>query len=116
MNPLSILSSIVSPITGYFTKKTEAKRAIKEKQIERLKSADDAVAEWEMIQAESGKHSWKDEFWTIILSIPLILCFFPSMVPVVESGFEALEGMPEFYQYWLGVAILSSFGVRLAKR
>jgi len=113
---LKLLAGLVSPITGYFTKKTEAKKAVALSNIDRLKNSDNALAEWEAIQAEGGKHSWKDEFWTIILSVPLILCFFPAMVPVVQEGFEALKGMPDFYQYWLGVAILSSFGVRLAKR
>ena len=74
------------------------------------------IAEWEAIQAEAGKYSWKDEFWTIILAIPLVLCFIPSMVPIVNAGFAALQEMPEFYQYWLGVAILTSFGIKFTKR
>lgn len=109
-------SSLVSPVTNLVGKVNDNKTKIKERQINRLVNAEDKLAEWEMIQAESGRFSWKDEFWTIILSIPLVLCFFPDYVPFVQAGFEALKTMPSFYQYWLGVAILSSFGVRLVKR
>lgn len=112
----NVLSSIVSPVANYFSKRSDNKTAVKTKHIERLASADDKLAEWEAIQAENGRHSWKDEFWTIILSIPMILCFIPEFVPNIHAGFKALEEMPDFYQYWLGVAVLTSFGVRFTKR
>jgi hypothetical protein len=112
---LNIFATLVSPITNFFTKRSENKTNIKLKQIDRLKNADDATSEWELIQAENGKHSWKDEFWTLILAIPLVLCFIPDYVHYIEDGFAVLQTMPEFYQYWLGVAILTSFGVRIFK-
>ena len=111
-----IATGLVSPITNYFGKKNDNKTKVKQQQIQRVMNSDDQVAEWEAIQAENSGHSWKDEFWTIILSIPLVLCFIPDYVEYIEAGFEALESMPEFYQYWLGIAILTSFGVRLTKK
>lgn len=107
---------LVSPVANTVTKINNNKTEIRKRQIDRLVSAEDKLAEWEIIQAENSRHGWKDEFWTIILSIPLILCFFPSCVPIVKAGFEAIKDMPTFYQYWLGVAILSSFGIRTLKR
>jgi len=111
-----IVVGIVSPVTNFFTNRNENKTKVKQQQVQRLMNSDDKVAEWETMQAESGKHSWKDEFWTIILSIPAIGCFFPDYVIHIENGFKALETMPDFYQYWLGVAILTAFGIRIAKR
>lgn len=116
MNPLTILSKVISPITNYFGKRNDNKTKVKIQQIERIKNADDSLAEWEKIQAENGSHSWKDEYWTVILSIPAIGCFFPDYVIHIENGFTALSLMPDFYQYWLGVAILTSFGIRIVKR
>jgi len=110
-----IVSGVISPVTNHFTKKNDNKTKIKLQQIERLKISDDALAEWESIQAENGRHSLKDEFWTIILSVPLVMCFIPDYVQYIKAGFIVLEEMPDFYQYWLGVAILSSFGVRFMK-
>ena len=117
MNPLtSFFTSLISPVTNLFVKRNDNKTKIKEKNIQRIMNSDDKLSEWEAIQAENSGHSWKDEFWTIILSIPLVLCFIPEYVTYIEEGFVALESMPEFYQYWLGIAILTSFGVRLAKK
>ena len=42
----------------------------------------------------------------------LCAAFFPSMVPVVMSGFEALDSMPEWYKGFLGAAVAASFGLR----
>lgn len=114
--PIPIIGGLIDGVIGIFKRRQDRKLTETKGKIERLQSADDAVAEWEKIQAESGMHSWKDEYWTIILSIPCILVFFPDMVPHIKAGFNALEDMPEFYQYWLGVAILTSFGIRIVKR
>ena len=111
-----LFSNLISPVTNLIGKVNDNKTKIKESQIKRLENAEDKLAEWESIQAENGRFSWKDEFWTVILSVPLVLCFFPDYVSFVQNGFEALKTMPDFYQYWLGVAILTSFGVRLTKR
>lgn len=111
-----IASGIISPITNLFVKRNDNKTKIKQQQINRLENAEDKVAEWEKIQAESGSHSWKDEFWTIVLSVPAIGCFIPGGAEIMIEGFKALEIMPEFYQYWLGVAVLTAFGIRIVKR
>ncbi len=111
-----LLSGLISPVTNYFTKRSEQKTAITQQNISRVMNAEDSAAEWEKIQAESGKHSLKDEYWTVILSIPAIMAFHPKGAEWAMSGFAALSTMPDFYQYWLGVAILTSFGIRIVKR
>jgi len=116
MGFFSFISSIFEPVTKTVTKINDNSTKIKERNIERIMNADDKVAEWEMIQAESGRFSWKDEFWTIVLSMPLVGAFFPQLVPYIEEGFRVIQGMPEFYQWWVGVAILTSFGVRAIKK
>jgi len=54
----------------------------------------------------------EDEWFTILFSVPCILAFFPSMVPVVMQGFNALDGMPDWYKGFLGAAVAASFGIR----
>lgn len=70
---------------------------------------------WEKIQAKNAGDSWKDEYWTVVLSIPVILCFVPFMVEYIEASFVALSSTPDWYQYLIGAAILSSFGIRVGK-
>ena len=74
-------------------------------------------ADWEKIMAQGSQNSWKDEWLTILFSIPLILVFTGDWGrEVVENGFTALETMPEWYQYTLGVIVAASFGVRSATK
>jgi hypothetical protein len=72
--------------------------------------------DWDLEMAKGSQTSWKDEWLTILFSIPLILAFIPGMEEVVANGFEQLKGMPEWYQYSLGVIVAASFGVRSATK
>lgn len=67
---------------------------------------------WDIIQAEGAKNSWKDEYLTIILSIPAILCFVPGMQDHVYNGFTALQQAPEWYLLAFGTMVAASFGMR----
>ncbi len=108
--------ALFGPVVNYFTKRSENQTRIKEKNIDRIVNAEDKMAAWETIQAESGRYSWKDEFWTIVLAIPMIGCFVPGGEVIMIDGFKALKNMPDFYQYWLGIAVLSAFGIKMVKR
>ena len=82
-----------------------------------MKSAATSEAEWEKIMAQGSQSSWKDEWLTILFSIPLILSFCGEWGrKIVEDGFIALQGMPEWYQYTVGVIVAASFGIRSATR
>ena len=82
-----------------------------------MKSAATSEAEWERVMAEGSRDSWKDEWLTLLFSVPLILAFFGDWGRViVEQGFLALEVMPTWYQYTLGLIVSASFGVRSASK
>ncbi len=80
-----------------------------------LLSEKTSVADWERIMAEGAKSSWKDEWFVVILSIPLILCWIPGAEGWVDRGFAQLNKAPDWYFYSLGIAISASFGVRGAQ-
>ena len=82
-----------------------------------LLSKETSVADWERIMAQGTQNSWKDEYLVGLFSIPLILVFTGEKGrQIVAEGFVALESMPEWYQYTLGVIVAASFGVRSATR
>jgi hypothetical protein len=110
-----IVGGLVSPITGFFAKKNDNKTALRQQQITRIMNSENKEGELETILSEGMRYSWKDEYWTIVLSIPAIACFFPAASPHIEQGFLVLKSMPEYYQYWLGVCVLTSFGLRIKK-
>jgi hypothetical protein len=73
--------------------------------------------DWDLKMADASASSWKDEWLTIIFSVPLVLSFCGDWGRgVVSDGFEALATMPEWYQYTLGVIVAASFGVRSATK
>ena len=62
--------------------------------------------------ADATVDSWKDEFALIVLLLPAILVFIPSMTEYIRVGFEVLNTLPEWYQYLLFIAISASFGIK----
>tara|TARA_R110000751_G_scaffold59911_3_gene125458 strand:+ start:1450 stop:1827 length:378 start_codon:yes stop_codon:yes gene_type:complete len=115
------LSNLISPVTNligsYMKNKAEEKQAIHKAKLTVIKND----ADWETKMADASASSWKDEFWTIVLAIPVFMVGYAiaandvTVIDRVALGFEALSGLPEWYQYLLFIAISSSFGIRGAK-
>ena len=89
--------------------KIEAETSLMEKQIA-------GEIEWDVAAQKNSKESWKDEYLTILFSIPLLLCFLPFTVGYVERGFEALAMTPDWYRYTLGIIVSASFGIKGATK
>tara|TARA_A100000172_G_scaffold47618_1_gene29667 strand:+ start:706 stop:1089 length:384 start_codon:yes stop_codon:yes gene_type:complete len=87
----------------------KAKTSLMEKQIK-------GEVDWDIEAIKNTKGSWKDEYLTILFSIPLLLCFLPWTVGYVENGFVALSKTPDWYKYTLGVIVSASFGIKGASR
>ncbi len=89
--------------------KIEAETSLMEKQIA-------GEIDWDVAAQKNSSGSWKDEYLTILFSIPLLLCFLPWTVEYVERGFAALALTPEWYKYTLGVIVSASFGIKGATK
>jgi hypothetical protein len=72
--------------------------------------AQNAEIEWDLSSNQQMKGSWKDEWLTLLLSVPAIYAFIDPQAVLV--GFQALEAMPIWYQTSLGVVVAASFGYR----
>jgi hypothetical protein len=80
-------------------------------------SAATSEADWEKVMAEGSRDSWKDEWLTILYSVPLVLAFCGEWGRVVVTdGFAALNEMPDYYRYTLGAIVSASFGIRGATK
>lgn len=55
---------------------------------------------------------WKDEFWTVVISMPLILAWCPWTADWVTHGFETFATMPDWYQIAFGICVSSAFGFK----
>lgn len=104
----ALIGPVVNLVGGHFERKAEEKRAVHDRKMESIKQD----ANWENIHANNANDSWRDEFFTVLFSIPLVACFIPALVPYVRDGFEVLETMPEYYRAMLAALVASSVGVR----
>ena len=111
---------IVSQILGigqtYLETTAKKKQAQTEAEIQVLKKATESEQDWRRLMSEGSHTSWKDEYWTIVLSIPAIMAFIPSMQEYVKEGFEALNNAPDWYMWSLLTAIAASFGLRAVSK
>lgn len=113
---IPILSEVVGGVRDWVKGKQEIKKAKVDGEIAVTKKAAEDLASWEQLHAKGSQSSWKDEFWTIIFSIPLVLAFID--IPgfngpqIAKDGFAAFKEMPEWYQYTLVTMVLAAFGIR----
>lgn len=61
---------------------------------------------------EQMAFTWKDEYLTIIFTVPAVLVFFPGMADYVKEGFLALKETPTWYQILLVLVAASGLGLR----
>ena len=113
-----ILNPIGSLVDGWQKRKTAQlesdlaiNKAVTDAKINQLATAQQADIAWENTALTNS--GWKDEWFTVVLSIPLIMCFIPGMDVYVRAGFAALQAnTPDWYQWSLLVAISASFGYK----
>ena len=107
-NPLTKI--IAEKTFGAISHKLQKDKIVREKEL-------DAVSQISIEQIKQQEHSWKDEWLTVLFSVPLILAFCGEWGrQIVSDGFTALEAMPEYYQYTLGTIVAASFGMRGAAK
>ena len=71
--------------------------------------------DWDLAQATASENSWKDEWLTVVFTLPIIFLLFGEEERV-NTFFIALSNCPEWYQYLLGTIVAASFGFRGAAR
>jgi len=117
-----MLQNLIGPIAqlagGWLKNKAAEKQAKHEARMSMIQND----ADWESKMADASANSWKDEWFTVILSIPLLLIGYAvtvddvTIIERVKAGFQALEELPEFYQYLLFMAVSASFGIKGADK
>ena len=117
INPIaSVVGSLIESKVEKQRGKTKVAIAKAEAEAEVYKQTSLQEGNWDKIMAQGSQQSFKDEWLTILFSLPLILAFIPGAEGIVQNGFEQLEMMPTWYQYSLGVIVAASFGVRSATK
>jgi len=119
---MSIFTALLGPVADlgktYLSNKAAEKQAKHEAKMNVIQND----ADWESKMVDASANSWKDEFWTCILAIPIFMVGYAivvndmSVVDRVQKAFATLNELPEWYQYLLFIAISSSFGIKGASK
>lgn len=61
-------------------------------------------------EKQGGPARWMDEFWSVVLAIPMLLSFFPYAQDFVSRGFVILAQAPGWYLGAVALSIAWAFG------
>lgn len=110
---ISLISTVFSGWMGARKVKAEGKVKIAEATVAAKVRKIDANSAMDAEAVKGMAGSWKDEYLTILMSIPVIMCFIPDLADHALRGFEILAKTPEWYRWaFLGI-IAASFGLRV---
>lgn len=99
------------------TAKVEGKIRLDEAKVEAkvIKQQKDADAfnDIDLITVKNQIHTWTDEYFKVVFTLPLILMFIPPLQPYIISGFTAFsEHTPDWYKYIIYGIAVSELGLR----
>lgn len=108
-----MIGRLIGAVGGLATTYLDGKVAVQKAKAEiKVKQATGEI-DWDIEAIKAAQNSWKDEWITLLFSIPLILAFCGEWGnQIVQAGFTALEAMPVWYQYSLGGIVSASIGMR----
>jgi len=119
---VSLMSTLLSPVAEiagtWMKQRGDEKQAKHQAKMQVIQNG----AAWEAKMADASASSYKDEFWTVVLAIPIFMIGYAiamddtAVIDRVALGFEALNALPEWYQYLLFLAVSASFGIRGADK
>jgi len=107
-----MIGKIISSIGGLAASIIDSKTQLKLTEAEIKKKQLTGEIDWDIEAIRATQNSWKDEWITLLFSIPLILAFCGDWGnEIVQAGFTSLEAMPTWYQYSLGGIVSASIGM-----
>ena len=109
-----MIGAIINSLSGLATSIIDGKTQIKLTEAEIKKKQLTGEIDWDLAAIKATENSWKDEWITLLFSVPLVSSFIPFAwaEDLVANGFAALEAMPQWYQISLGGIVSASIGLR----
>lgn len=114
----ALIGPVAGLVTDWLSGRREKSQAKHTAQMQVLSN----TALWEAKMAEATNQSWKDEWFTVLLSMPIVAIIYgvvvddPEIIERVGLAFSQLNALPEWYQYLLFLAVFASFGIRGADK
>lgn len=112
------IGAVAEVVKEWFTNRREESKAKHEQKLEAIRT----TASWEELMAGASATSWKDEWFTVLLSGPIVAIVWGigmndmDIIERIGFAFTELDKLPDWYQYLLYVAVTASFGIRGADK
>ena len=117
---LNLVPTIIKGVVDVVKTKTETKKLMAEAEQTHVRKMAEGEIDYAIATQKNMQSSWRDEWFTIILSIPLIIVFAaiflnkPEWITKLKEGFITLDELPDWYIWALLAAIASSFGLKVS--
>jgi len=114
----SLIAPIAELLGTILKNKKDESLAKHEAKLEIIKN----TASWEQLMANASSTSWKDEWFTVLLSAPIVVLVWGismddvTVIQRIGFAFTELDKLPDWYQYLLFMAVSASFGIRGADK
>jgi hypothetical protein len=117
---LNLVPTIIKGVVDVVKTKTETKKLMAEAEQTHVRKMAEGEIDYAIATQKNMQSSWRDEWFTIILSIPLLIVFAaiflnkPEWITKLKEGFITLDELPDWYIWALLAAIASSFGLKIS--
>ena len=114
-----LATTVLKGVVDVVKTKTETKKLLAQAEQTHVMKMAEGEIEYNLQAQKNMGDSWRDEWFTIILSIPLIIVFGAvffnrlDWIEKLKDGFIALDELPDWYIWALMAAIASSFGLKV---
>lgn len=113
---IPFIGAIIGGVTGFLNKRQDRKMAESSAQAKLVQSKQDNNAaiqfsdsEWEALSKRGENESWKDEYVTIIITLPIPLILIGAIAAAFTGDTKLLEGVNT------GIANLAALGLNMGE-
>jgi hypothetical protein len=115
----SLLGTVAKGAVDVIKTRTETKKLMAEAEQTHIRKMAEGEIEYAIASQQNMQSSWRDEWFTVILSVPLLIVFGAiffgkyEWIDKLKEGFQTLDSLPDWYIWALMAAIASSFGLKV---
>ena len=115
----SVIGTVAKGAVDVIKTRTETKKLMAEAEQTHVRKMAEGEIDYAIATQKNMQNSWRDEWFTVILSIPLLIVFGAiffgkyEWIDKLKEGFQTLDSLPDWYIWALMAAIASSFGLKV---
>ena len=115
-----LLGTVAKGAVDVIKTRTETKKLMAEAEQTHVRKMAQGEIDFAIASQKNMQNSWRDEWFTVILSLPLLIVFGaiffgkPEWIDKLQEGFSTLNNLPEWYIWALMASIASSFGLKIS--